>query len=246
VLGIARPDLVRVLGANRRHLAINATLGAVQPQLRLELRRRHAAEPYARAVREQGVQLEHVLDGQAVRDRVRATGVVADHSAERRAVGRRGIGAEEQTEIADRMVELVLHEPRLHARPPLVRVDLEDAVHVLREVEHERAVDRLPGERGAAAARQQRDVLAARNVERGDDVVGVTRRDDADRLHLIHGRVRRVEQQRGGIEPDGAADDAAQVALEVVHRAIILAGSGHTGVADGSRWHASCEAVTPA
>jgi len=95
VLGIARADLVRVLRANRRHLAIDAPLGAVQPHLGLELRRRHGAEPHPRAVGQQGVQLEHVFDGQAVRDRVRPTGVVAEHPAERRAVGRRGVGTEE-------------------------------------------------------------------------------------------------------------------------------------------------------
>src|SRR2546421_684108 len=64
------------------------------------------------------------------------------------------------------------------------------------------------------------------SVARGDDVLAVARRHDADRLDLVHGGVGGVEQPRRGVEPDGATDDAAQVALEVVHRAIILTARG--------------------
>jgi hypothetical protein len=45
-------------------------------------------------------------------------------------------------------------------------------VHRAREVDDERAVDRLAGQRGAAAARQQRHLLAARDLDRGPHVVG--------------------------------------------------------------------------
>src|SRR5262245_38205040 len=122
------------------------------------------------------------------------------------------------------MVELVLYQPGLHPRPLLLDVDLDDLVHVAREVEDKGAVDRLAGERGAAAARQQRDLLIARDLHRSANVVGIARDDDANRLDLVHGGVGRVEELGALIEPDITADDATQRTLEVVHAAIITGG----------------------
>ena len=115
------------------------------------------------------------------------------------------------------VVQVVLHEAGLHAGPQLLGVHLEDAVHVARAIEHERVVDGLAGERGPAAARQDRDAELARHLDRRLDIVGVAGNDDADRLDLVHGGVGRVEEAGSLIEADISADSPAERALEVVH-----------------------------
>ena len=217
MLRIPRTDLPGVRLADPGDLTVDLALEPGRPALRLELRGRHLTEYDAGAVGEQRRQLEHVLDGETVGDRVRAARVVAEHPAERRPVRGRGVGAEEQAERPHVVVQVVLDEPRLHARPLLLDVDLEDRVHVPREVQHERAVHRLARERRAAAARQERHVPRLRHLDRRLDVVVVARDDDADRLHLVHRGIGRVEEARRGIEANIPGDDLPKFMLEVVH-----------------------------
>ena len=55
----------------------------------------------------------------------------------------------------DRVVELVLHDARLHPRPALCGIDLQDRVHVARQVDHDAAGQRLTvGSRSATARRE--------------------------------------------------------------------------------------------
>jgi hypothetical protein len=103
-----------------------------------------------------------VIDGRAVHDRVAARGVVADHAADRGPVGGRRVGPEQQAERRGGAVEVVLHHARPDAGHPRASVDLDDRVHVARHIEDERAgADRLAGQAGAAAARDDRDVETA-------------------------------------------------------------------------------------
>ena len=106
----------------------------------------------------------------------------------------------------------------LHARPQLLLVHLEHLVHVAGEVEDDRAVHRLPGERGAAAAREHGHVLAVGDLDHRLHVAGVARDDHADRLHLVHRRVGGVQELGEAVEADVALDDPAQLVLEIVHR----------------------------
>ena len=114
-------------------------------------------------------------------------------------------------------IQLVLDEPRLDLRPLPFGVDLEHPVHVAGEVEDERAIDGLAGERGPAAAREERHLLPSRDLHGRLDVVGVARDHDTDRLDLVHGRVGGVEQTGDPIEANVAGDDLAKFVLEVVH-----------------------------
>ena len=52
-------------------------------------------------------------------------------------------------------------DARLDAREPLRRIDLQDPVHVLREVEHDRDVAALAGEARAGAPRQDGRAIIA-------------------------------------------------------------------------------------
>ena len=65
--------------------------------------------------------------------------IVGDHPADGGAVRRRKFGGEEEPMLRHRIVELVLHHAGLHASPALLCIDLEDGVHVARQV-HAQAV----------------------------------------------------------------------------------------------------------
>src|SRR5207244_7507581 len=73
--GIARADVVAIRVADARDLAVDRALEPGHARLRLERRRRELAEDDLRAVREEYGHLDHVVDGEAVRDRVRSPGV---------------------------------------------------------------------------------------------------------------------------------------------------------------------------
>ena len=218
---IAGADVVSVCVADARHLAIDRAFERLKACLRLELRGRDLAEDDLAAVGQQRGDLDDVVDGEAVRDRVRAPGVVAEHAADGRAVRRRRVGAEQEAHRPHVVVQLVLHHAGLHARPVLLLIDLEDVVHVAREVEDEGVVDRLPGQRRPPAARQERDAVLARQLERRLHVVRVARDDDAHGLHLVHGRIGRIEELRAGVEAYVTANDLLQLAFEIVHAVII-------------------------
>jgi hypothetical protein len=80
---------------------------------------------------------------------MRAAGVVPDHPAQRApAVGRR-VGSKRQLVRFGGIAQRIEHDAGLHAREATDRIDLEDPVHVLREVEHHRHVAALSGEAGA-------------------------------------------------------------------------------------------------
>src|SRR5262249_8901641 len=112
------------------------------------------------------------------------------------------------------VAQRIEHEPRLDARRPRRRIDLDDAVHVLGEVDHHRNVAALAGEAGAGAARQDRRVEAAARRDRSDYIVRITRYHQANRDLTVIGGVRGVERAAAGVEADLAAHDAAQLGFE--------------------------------
>ena len=157
-----------------------------------------------------------MIDGLAVQHRSRAARVVRDHAADGRAARGGDVGREAQAVRLQLRVQLVEHDARLDARPALGDVHLEDAVEVLRGVDDEAGADRLAGLRRAAAARRDRDAVAAGDLDRPDDVLARARDDDAERLDLIDAGVGGIERARDGIESDFAFDRALKVEPESV------------------------------
>ena len=151
-----------------------------------------------------------VVDGLAVRGRVSAAGVVADHPADRAAVLGGRIGREEQALGRDRRVELRLHHARLDHREAALGVDTANRIHVLGEVEHDRRVAGLPGERRTAAARENRETVLARQRERAHHVAFVARNHDAQRNLPINRGVGGVERERRVVGAHLAVDRAAE------------------------------------
>ena len=124
----------------------------------------HLAEARLAAVGQDRVDGEHVVAHDAVADRARAAGVVAGHAADGGAAGGRHVDREPQA-----------RGPRAggsarRARCPARRCrcarsasSVDEPVQVLAEVDDQRAAHRLARLRGAAAARQQRHALLARD-----------------------------------------------------------------------------------
>src|SRR5499433_2331898 len=217
VLRVAAADGLPVLVADARHLAINLAFQTGGALLCPEGLGGDLAEHHAAAVGEQRGELDDVIDGEPVRDGVRAAGVVPQHAPDGRPVRRRGVRAEEEAHGPHVRIELVLDHAGLHARPHLLAIHFEDVLHPAREVQDHRAIDRLPGERGAAAPGQHRHVLAIGELEHGLHVARVARDDHPDRLHLVHRRVGGVQQAGVLIEADVAFDDAPQFPFELGH-----------------------------
>ncbi len=112
-----------------------------------------------------------------------AAGVVADHSSERAAVVRRGIGGESQAILLCLSTKMVEDDARLHASETAHRIDFQNARHVFREIENDGGVTALPCERGASATSQERRAMFTAESDCGENVFGVTRSHDANR-HL--------------------------------------------------------------
>src|SRR5581483_1113605 len=87
-----------------------------------------------------------VVDRLAARQRVGPAGVVSDHSAERTMIVRLWIGPEGQAVRLCGVAQRVANRPGKNARETTMRVELDDPVHVLAEVEHHRRIAALSGE----------------------------------------------------------------------------------------------------
>ena len=127
-------------------LRINAALEVSAPPLcGVELR----------PVGQQALELQHVVPGGTIHQRVCSTRIVAHHSAYAAAVARRSLRAEEQPVRLKRQVQLVADHARLHPRPTLLSVDFQYMVEVPADVHHYAVTDHLPRYGRAAGARDE-------------------------------------------------------------------------------------------
>src|SRR4030095_14174343 len=100
-----------------------------------------------------------VISSFAVAARAFAAGICVDHSTKGGSITGRQLGCKEETVLGQFHVELILHDSRLHANPPLVGIDLEYAVHMLRYVADQSVGQRLAVGAGPAATRTKHDVV---------------------------------------------------------------------------------------
>jgi hypothetical protein len=187
-----------VLGDRARVLAQDALDAHVQPSLEGGPRDRVLRERGARAVAQDHLELEHVIDRRPVHDRLAAGGVVADHPADRGPVRRRGVRPEAEPVAPGRAVEVLLHDAGLDPHAPAV--DGVDAVHVPRGVDHQPAAARgLAREARPAAARDHRHAVARGDRHRGRDIVRRAWEDDRAWLDRVQAGVGREQMARIGI-----------------------------------------------
>jgi hypothetical protein len=102
-----------------------------------------------------------------------AARVVADHAAKcAAAVGGR-IGSEREVVHFGRVAQRIENQTRLNPGETLNRIDFQNPVHVLGEVENDGDVAALPRQARAGASRQNRRAVLPAHGHRRDNVVGV-------------------------------------------------------------------------
>src|SRR5262245_9395421 len=112
------------------------------------------------------------------------------------------------------IAEGIEHHSGLHAREPLDRINLEDLVHVLREIQDDRDVAALAGKARPCAAGQHRGAEFPADGNCRHDVIAVTRNDEADRDLSIVRAVGGIERTAGAVEAHLAAYLPLQLTLE--------------------------------
>src|SRR5215510_16511955 len=105
---------------------------------------------------------------------MRAAGVITDHSAESRPIGRRSVGAEEQSHRAQVLIEFLLNKTGLHASPKLFLIDLDHLVQMGRKVEDDRMIHCLTCQRRSSSTRKYGDVPAIGHFKDRLRVIGMT------------------------------------------------------------------------
>ncbi len=91
------------------------------------------------------------------------------------------------------VAEVVEHDAGLHAGDAVRGIDLEDARHVLGEIEHDGNVAALARKRSAAATAEQGRSEIAADRNRGEHVIGIVGKNHADRDLTVVGSVGGVE-----------------------------------------------------
>ena len=120
------------------------------------------------AVRQHDLRREHVVDGEAVLEAVRAARVLGDVAADRADLLRGGVGRVVEALRRDRARDVEVRDARLDDDLPALDVDLEDARQA-----RERDDDplgyrqRAAGEPGAGAARDERDPMRVTGPDHG-------------------------------------------------------------------------------
>jgi hypothetical protein len=145
---------------------------------------------------------------------VDAAGVVADHAADSAVAVAGGIGGEGEVMFFGGSAEVIENDAGLDAGDAAVRIDLEDARHVFREVEDDGDVATLSGEGSASAAAEYRGVEFAAEGECGEDVVGVAGHNYADGDLAIVGSVGRVEGAGAIVEANVSCQSAAKLFVQ--------------------------------
>ena len=170
-----------------------------------------------RAVGQHRLDREHVVAHGAVAQRAAAAGIVAGHAADGGARGGRDIDREPQPVRLELPVEIVEHDAGLDRAARALDVEIEDAGEIFGAIDHQRFADRLPGLRGAAAARQHGDAFGAGNADRPFGFFYRARGDHADRHDLVMRGVGRVAAAGEAVELHVPAQFGLQPPFQAGH-----------------------------
>jgi hypothetical protein len=127
---------------------------------------------------------------------------------------RRRIGTERKVVRFCRVAQRIKDHTGLNPGDTLNRIDFQDPIHVLGEVEHNRDVATLPGQAGAGASRQNWRAVPPANRNRRDDVLVVPRYDKPDWDLTVVRTIRRVQRSTATVESDLSSHLPPQLAFE--------------------------------
>src|ERR1700723_766952 len=145
---------------------------------------------------------------------MRAAGIVSDHAANCAAVVRGRVGRECKAVHVGAVSRSIEDNSRLNAREAALRIELENLIHILCEVEHDGDVTGLPGEAGTCAARQNGCTKLATGGECGADIVRVFGKHQADGNLAIVGGIRGVQSAAASVKAHFALQIPLQLALK--------------------------------
>jgi hypothetical protein len=137
-------------------------------------------------------------------------GIVADHTAKRAAIMTGGIGRESEMVFFGSGAEMVEHNPWFDASDAADGIDFQDPRHVLGKIEDDGDVAALAGEGCASTAAEQWRAEIAAEANRGENIVGIAGKHNANRNLAIVGAVGGVESASAAIEPDFTANSLTQ------------------------------------
>ena len=143
-------------------------------------------------------------------------GVVADHAAEGAVPVGGGVGGEGEVVALCGGAEVVVDEAGFDPGEALFRIELEEVVEVLREVEDDGDVAGLTGEGGAGAAGEDGNAVLAADADGGEDVFDRAGDDDADGELAIVGEVGGVDGTGAVVEADLGGGALAELAGELL------------------------------
>ena len=113
------------------------------------------------------------------------------------------------------VTQRIKDDARLDSSETLNRIDLEDSVHVLREIEDHRDVAALARETGTSAPGQHRCAVPPAHGNSRDHIVGISRHDEPDRNLSVVRAIGRVQRAAAAVEAHLAADGTLQRMFEV-------------------------------
>ncbi len=160
-------------------------------------------------------QRPHVVRRGAPGHRVRAAGVVADHSAEGAAAVGGGVGAEGQAVGCGGGPQVVQDHSGLDDGGAGGGVQVEDRAQMAGQIEDEAGAGGLSGDGRAAAARHHRHPVLPAHGQGGGDVLGVARGEHAERDTAVVGGVHGRQRPCGGAEVARAAYGGAERGDEI-------------------------------
>ena len=208
----ARRNLTGLTLTERQHVAKQVAarhLGVLPSHVA-----RYFAEMQQGAVGQRGVHRNGIVAHGAVTQRAAAAGIVAGHAADGGARGGGDVDRKPQAVFLQLPVEIVEHNAGLDHAGALLDIERDDSVQILRDIDHDAAVDSLAALRGAAAARRHDASVIARNRHGAQRVVHGAGNDHAERLDLVERRVGGVAAAIQRMEQDIAADFAPEACGE--------------------------------
>ncbi len=137
-----------------------------------------------------------------------AGGVVGHRPANGRAVAAGRVGTELEAVGAQGCIQLVEDDAGLDARPALLGIDLDYAIQMTAEIDHQGFVDRLPGQAGAGGTWRDRQAVFSGQRDGGDDILDGAWNEHRMGHELVEAGVGAVEHARVVVGSQIAGDVA--------------------------------------
>jgi hypothetical protein len=184
---------------------------------------------HPQAIIDQHLELLDVVDRLAAHGRVRATGVVTDHAAQRTVRMRGRVGGEREVVLLRGLVHSIANYAELDRRCPPGGVKRHDTVEIFGEINDDSNVAALPSETGATAAPHNGHTALPAGLHGRYDVVERTRNDHAHRHLPVHGQVGGIERATILVESDFPCNSPFSSYFQVESPAIGVLGFNRLG-----------------